>query len=107
MPLSGAPPHAVVRCAFGGAVEFEDGVDADFPDSLRDRCGLAASNGLALHDIPNDGWCSGTTTYIMRRWPEGGTESDPDLRMGRVAECERIQIRANPIIPLCHDVQLR
>jgi hypothetical protein len=27
---------AVIRCTFGGAVEIEDGVEADFPDSLRD-----------------------------------------------------------------------
>jgi len=37
----------VVRCTFGGAVELEDGVEADFPDSLWDRCRLGADSNLA------------------------------------------------------------
>ena len=39
----------VIRCTFGGAaVELEDGVDANFPDSLRNRCRLGAESHLAL-----------------------------------------------------------
>src|SRR5262249_41507793 len=49
MPLAGHLGVAVViRCPFGGAVELEDGVEADFPDSLRDRCRLGADSDLAL-----------------------------------------------------------
>jgi hypothetical protein len=38
----------VIRSTFCGAVELEGGVDADFPDSLRDRCRLAAESDVAL-----------------------------------------------------------
>jgi ABC-type oligopeptide transport system substrate-binding subunit len=30
---------------------------------------------------------------------------DPAERLARLAECERILLRAMPILPLCHDVQ--
>jgi hypothetical protein len=33
--------------AFGDSVELEDGVNADFPDSLRDRCRLGADSDVA------------------------------------------------------------
>ena len=42
------PVVVVIRRTFCGAVELEDGVDADFPDSLRDRCRLGAESDLAL-----------------------------------------------------------
>ncbi len=38
----------VIRCTFGGAVELEDGVDADLPDTLRDGRPLVADSDFAL-----------------------------------------------------------
>ena len=50
MPLSPLAGHLLFanRFPLGGAVEFEDGVDADFPDSLRDSRPLIANNDLPL-----------------------------------------------------------
>jgi hypothetical protein len=49
MPLNGRLPLAVViRCTLCGAVKLDDGVDADFPDSLRNRCRLSAESDAAL-----------------------------------------------------------
>jgi ABC-type oligopeptide transport system substrate-binding subunit len=54
-----------------------------------------------------DGWCSGwNTTSIMKHWPNHA-RSRSGSRMARLAACERILLRAMPIIPLCHDVQPR
>ena len=38
----------VTRRTFGGLVELQGGVDADFPDSLQDRRRLGAEDDLAL-----------------------------------------------------------
>ena len=43
MPLSGHPRvPLIIRFTFDGSIEFEHGVDADFPDALRDRGLLGA-----------------------------------------------------------------
>ena len=53
-----------------------------------------------------DGYCSGWNdpdyNHTLSR---ARAESDPELRMATLGDCERLLLRAMPIIPLCHDVQ--
>jgi oligopeptide transport system substrate-binding protein len=53
-----------------------------------------------------DGWGSGWNDPLYNETlSQARAASDPEVRMARLGECERLLLRAMPIIPISHDVQ--
>lgn len=58
--------------------------------------------GVDLRDGYRSGWNDSRYNWTLAR---ARAESDPELRMARLGECERLLLRAMPIIRWGHDVQ--
>src|SRR5215831_11197666 len=89
-----------IGCTLCGAVELEDGVEADFPDSLRDRCRLGADSDLALVFVAAQFALDGN----VRTLGESGGELSQPAEGGAEGKAEASQARGAARTPKqCRD----
>jgi len=71
----------VIRLALDSAVELEHGVDADFPDSLRDRSPLGADSDFALLFVAGQFALDGDVSPLRERDGEVSQLPEGDASM--------------------------
>jgi hypothetical protein len=71
----------VIRFALDSAVELEHGVDADFPDPLRDRSPLGADGDFALPFVAGQFALNGDASPLRERAGKLSQLPESDLSM--------------------------
>ena len=79
----------IIRFALDSAVELEHGVDADFPDSLRDRSPLGADSDFALLFVAGQFALDGDVSPLRERAGEVSQLPESDACLPEMPKCLR------------------